>query len=467
MLPVFDPFQFSSLSLDAQVSGHASARTLQDRQQSRLGRLVASAQQESKFYREHLKGMVPGLTPLHELPIVSRQILMDRFDDWVTDPQLRLGELRAFTSDPQRIGQAYLGEYLVWESSGSCHEPGIFVQNARTMAVYDALEVVRRSPPRPIQSWLDPMALTERLAFVGVTSGHFASAVSMHRLRELNPWRTPRMRSFSILQSNRLLVDALNAFAPTVIATYPTVAAMLTDEVDHGALHCAPKEVWTGGETLSTTVRQRLEQVLGCAVRNSYGASEFLSIAWECARGQLHVNADWVILEPVDECGRPMPANQPSYSTLLTNLANQVQPLIRYDLGDQLTLHTERCACGCSLPVVEVLGRRDDALVMAARTGRAATVLPLALSTVLEDEAGVYDFYLRQVDDHTLELRLPLQGDEGEAALARCRRELNNFALAQELQPIRVIGKLGQIMPRGRSGKAQRIVAKRWGSESH
>lgn len=458
-MPVFDPFRFSSLSVDVLASGRSSAHALVDRQQSRLSMLLAATQQDSRFYREHLSGCVPGLTPLHELPSVSRQALMDRFDDWVTDPQLKLSELRVFTADPERIGHAYLGKYLVWESSGTHHEPGIFVQNAQTLAVYDALEVVRRSVPRPLQRWLDPLALTERIAFVGVTSGHFASAVSMQRARALSPWQAPFLRSFSILQSNRLLVEALNAFAPTVIATYPTVAAMLADEAERGALQFSPKEVWTGGETLSTTLRQKLEHVLGCAVRNSYGASEFMSIAWECDHGQLHANVDWVILEPIDERGRSMPAGEPSYSTLLTNLANYVQPLIRYDLGDQLTMHLERCACGCALPVIEVLGRRDDALVMAGRTGQPVTLLPLALSTVLEDEAGVFDFHLRQLDDHTLALRLPLQGVEGEQALARCRLELNKFALAQELQPIRVIGELGQEMPRGRSGKVQRIVS--------
>ncbi|MDI1245006.1 MAG: AMP-binding protein [Rhodoferax sp.] len=458
-MPIFDPLRFSSVSVDVLAGGRASGQALAELQSSRLSMLIAAAQQDSPFYREHLHGIVPGITPLDALPSASRHALMDRFDDWVTDPQLKLSALRAFTADPQRIGQAYLGKYLVWESSGTSHEPGIFVQNASTMAVYDALEVLRRSTPRPVQRWLDPLALTERIAFVGATSGHFASFVSMNRMRELNPWLAPFMRSFSILQSTRELVAALNAFAPTVLATYPSVAAMLADEADHGSLHFRPAEVWTGGENLSAAVRQRLECVLGCAVRNSYGASEFMSMAWECTQRRLHVNADWVILEPVDERGRPMPCNEPSYSTLLTNLANHVQPLIRYDLGDQLRMHAECCDCGCRLPVIEVSGRRDDVLVMAGRTGQAVTLLPMALSTVLEDEAGVFDFHLLQLDDHTLELRLPLDGAEGEKALALCRLELNKFALGQELQPIRVIGQLGQTMPRGRSGKAKRIVA--------
>ena len=69
-------------------------------------------------------------------------------------------------------------------------------------------------------------------------------------------------------------------------------------------------------------MRRRLELSLGCAVRNSYGASEFMSIAWECGQASLHVNADWVILEPVDEQGQPSARRGVSYSTLLTNLAN-------------------------------------------------------------------------------------------------------------------------------------------------
>ncbi len=458
-MPVFDPLRFSVVSVEVMASGRATAQALALRQRSRLSMLVAAAQYESPFYREHLRGIVPGITPLNALPSVSRQVLMERFDDWVTDPLLNLTEIRAFIADPQRIGQTYLGKYLVWESSGTSHEPGIFVQNAPAMAVYDALEVVRRSAPRPLQRWFDPLALTERIAFVGVTSGHFASIVTTQRLRELNPLLAPFMRSFSILQSNRFLVDALNQFAPTVIATYPTVAAMLADEVNRGALDFAPRELWTGGETLSAAVRQRLEQVFGCAVRNSYGASEFMSIAWECRSGRLHANADWVILEPVDEHGRPTPVGESSYSTLLTNLANVVQPLIRYDLGDQLTLHPGRCDCGSMLPVIEVLGRRDDSLVMAGRAGRPVTLLPLALTSLLEDEAGVFDFHVRQRDAHTLVLRLGLQGADGREALERCRLVLGKFALAHELQPVRVIGELGQPMPRGRSGKAQRIEA--------
>ena len=88
---------------------------------------------------------------------------MRHFDDWVTDPELRLDALRAFTTDRSRIAEPFLGRYVVWESSGSSGEPGIFVQDATAMAVYDALEALRRPELRPLRRLLDPWCLGERI----------------------------------------------------------------------------------------------------------------------------------------------------------------------------------------------------------------------------------------------------------------------------------------------------------------
>lgn len=459
MSTVFDPVRLGAVALDVVAASHATPDGIAARQTRRLARLLDAAQRGSRLYRERLKGRAVDSTPLHALAVVTRRELMQRFDDWVTDPRLKRDELCAFTADSARIGEPFLGRYVIWESSGTSGQPGIFVQDAQTMAVYDALEALRRSTPRPLARWMDPLYLSERMAFVGATTGHFASYVMLERLRQLNPWMAQTARSFSILQPSNALVEGLNAFAPTVLATYPTAAALLADEAVKGRLHVSVGEVWTGGETLSAVVRERIENGLGCTVRNSYGASEFLTIGWECAHGHLHANADWVILEPVDEHYRPVPASQPSCAVLLTNLANTVQPLIRYDLGDQITMHGERCACGSPLPVIEVQGRQDAALVMAGRDGKPVTLLPLALTTVLEDQAGVFDFQLRQQDEHTLVLRLGLPGTEGKAAMARCQAALRAFAAVHGIASFRVVEELGHPVPRGRSGKTCRVMA--------
>ena len=255
------------------------------------------------------------------------------------------------------------------------------------------------------------------------------------------------------------LVSALNAHRPTVLATYPSAAALLADEAQAGRLRIQPRCVMMGGETVSHAVRAHVARAFGAAVRASYGTSEFLPIAWECAHGHLHVNADWVLLEPVDAQHRPVAPGERSHSVLLTNLANTVQPLIRYDLGDRVRWHGTGCPCGSALPVIDVQGRHDDVMRVPAREpGQTVALLPLALCTVLEEQCGVCDFQLRQQGPATLVLRLPLHGQQAAAAIERCRDALQRFASAQGAEPIRVLAELGCQLPRGRSGKACRVA---------
>ncbi len=462
---VYDARHLQAAVLDVVAATHATPRLIGQRQQQRVLRLLEAAH-ESALYRERLGTGGPRASDLSRLAPVTRRELMQRFDDWVTDPALRLDELRDFLRDPARAGEPWLGRYVVWESSGTSGQPGVFVQDAQAMAVYDALEAVRHRPPcgpgrglLGVFSAFDVLGGSDRHALVTATGGHFASMVSFERLRRVNPWLGASSRCFSLLQPVDELVQALNAFQPTVLATYPTAAALLADEAEAGRLHIAPRCVMTGGEGMSQAVRERVARVFDAQVRGSYGTSEFLPIAWECAHGHLHVNEDWVLLEPVDEHYRPMPPGQRSHSVLLTNLANLVQPLIRYDLGDRIIWHGERCRCGSALPVIDVKGRSDDVMqVPGRRQGEMVSLLPMALCTVVEEECGVFDFQLRQQGPSTLVLRLPLRGEAAEAAIARCREALQHFALAQGALPIRVLGETGCDVPRGRSGKACRVA---------
>ncbi|HMM84554.1 phenylacetate--CoA ligase family protein [Azohydromonas sp.] len=457
--PAFDALRSARAMGEVLRDGTASAAELAQRQAQRLRALLDAARRGSRLYAQLHRG-ADAHTPLAALPAVTKPALMQRFDDWVTDPALRLDTLRAFVADPDRAADAWLGRYTVWESSGSSGEPGLFVEDPQAMAVYDALEWLRRARA-PAGGWFDPLRLARRQALVVATGGHFASHVSLQRLRRLNPWLGATLRSFSILQPLDALLAELQAWQPAVLATYPTAASMLGDAVDAGALRLTLAELDTGGETLGAALRARLTRQFGCAVRDHYGASEFLSIGWECAHGRMHMNTDWVILEPVDARGRPVPPGQLSHTTLLTNLANHVQPLIRYDLGDRLRWHDAPCPCGSALPAAEVVGRCDDALRMRGDDGRRVTLLPLALTTVLEDNAGVFDFQLRQRDARTLVLRLGGDAARSAAARERCHRALRAYAAALGLRRLAIVDETGHAPAHGRSGKVQRVIAAR------
>lgn len=458
MFNPFDGLQSGLAAIDVAAAAQAGAASLQARQQRRLAELLAAAAKGSRRYGALLKGRQAWAWRLHDLPVAHKAELMADFDGWVCDPALKLEALRDFTRDAARIGEDYLGRYTVWESSGSSGKPGIFVQDALAMSVYDGLEALRRPVLRPLQRLLDPFFLGERIAFVGAIDGHFASTVSIQRLRRLAPMLAPRITSLSFLQPMPELAEQLQAAAPTILATYPTAAVLLAQQQLAGYLDIAPQEVWTGGETLSPAMRALVQRAFGCPLANSYGASEFLALASECACGGLHLNSDWALLEAVDAAGHPVPAGEPGASCLLTNLANHVQPLIRYDLGDRVRFCAAPCACGSALPLIEVDGRSDDVLSLAAPDGATVQLLPLALCTVLEDVADLYDFQLRQEGPHALLLSTSLHGDAAATALARARPALLTFLAGQGVQGVRLRCESGVAVRPGRSGKLQRIV---------
>ena len=458
---VFDALRLTAVSLDVSAVQRLGAVDIRARQASRLRSLVKAARERSPLWRELLPPQpcaAAGQIDLAALPVVSKTQLMQRFDEGFTDPAIRQPELRAFLDDPKRVGEPFLGRYIAWESSGTSGEPGMFVQDAQAMAVYDALEALRRHTLHPLQRMLDPLYLNERVAFVGATGGHFASVVSVERLRRLNPWMGVAFHSLSILRPTAELVAELNALAPTVLATYPTAVALLAEQARAGALRIRPTEIWTGGETLTGDVRHHVERTFGCKVRNSYGASEFLSIGWECAQGRMHANTDWVILEPVDAQHRPVAPGEASHSMLLTNLANHVQPLIRYDLGDSLRIEPEPCACGSpSRDRRPGPPRRRAGVRRRCRKAR-----HLAAARVVDAARG-----------RGRRVRLPaaaarrahavparrLGGRRSRHALARCHATLANLARRDGLHGLRFVEEPGVPPQHGSSGKVRRVIA--------
>jgi phenylacetate-coenzyme A ligase PaaK-like adenylate-forming protein len=395
---------------------------------------------------------------------VEKAELMQHFDDWCTDRQIRRTSVEAFLGAPERLGEAYLGRYLVWTSSGTTGEPGIFVQDEQSLAAFDALDALRLhggpSAALPWTAW----AVAPRYAFAAATGGHFAGVASVARLQRiaaaapLMPWLAPALQTFSVQQPLAALGAELQAFAPSVLITYPSCADALAQAQAEGSIRLALSEVWVGGEQLSAEQRTRIHAAFGCPVHNNYGASEFYAMAWECAAGQLHLNHDWLILEPVDRQGRPVPPGEVSHSVLLTNLANRTQPLLRYRLGDSLRRLPGVCACGSRFPAIEVHGRADHTLVLRDAQQREVKLLPLALCTAIEEGAQVTRFQLLCTAPERLELRFEAGQAEPDAAFARARATLRSFLAAHGLHGVHIAHGRAPPLRSGRSGKLQRVL---------
>ena len=424
----------------------------------RFDELIRYARRHSPYYREAYCKLRKGHVAIADLPVVTKHELMAHFDDWVTDREITRSSLAAFLEKRSNIGERYLDRYCVWKSSGTSGEPGIFVQDAGALRVYDALVSAQLNTPALARNYAWGLyAEGGRAALITATNDHYASIATWRRAFTRNPW-LPSC-ALSVTESVTRLVAELNEFQPALLASYPTMLALLAAEQECGRLRIAPATLWAGGERLSPATQRRIEESLGAPVQIEYGASEALSIGYGCREGWMHVNADWVVLEAVDAQGNPTPPGELSHSTLLTNLANRVQPIIRYELGDRILVKPEPCACGNPLPAIQVEGRTDDVLTFRHRSGRPHSVLPMAIATVVEEAADVHYFQVAQVAPLRLTVRLKIADPwQREQAWSRIFAALHAFFVDQDIPGIEIALDDGEPVLCERSGKLRAVV---------
>ena len=420
----------------------------------RLDALVRHAREHSPFYRDLYAHLPRDGVALADLPSAGKPGLMAEFDRWCTDPRVRLRDIRAFLADPSRIGTRFLGEYWVWKSSGTSAAPGIFLQDSQAMAVYDAL-VAAQLEELPWSAAARALAGGGRAALVVATGGHFASIASWERLHRALPGMDTR--AFSILAPLDDLVAGLNAYRPAILAGYASMLAILAAVRRAGRLAIEPALIWSGGERLGAAARRGIEGAFGCTLANEYGASECLSIAHECRQGWQHLHSEWVLLEGIEADGRPTPPGRLSHGTLVTNLANWLQPIIRYRLCDRILAAAQPCACGSVLPAFRVEGRDERTLVFDRGEGAPVRLAPLAIEAVVEAAAGGHPFQVAQVSPGRLALRF--EGVKRGAALRRgAARALRSWLATQALARVEVVQDEAAPHRERRSGKLRTVV---------
>lgn len=470
----------TGIAWDIWRAGRASPDAIARRQRDRLGTLVECARSSSPYYRRLYRDVPETVTDLAanlgELPPVGKRELMENFDDWMTDPHITLAGLKKYlVGDASRIGGLYRGQYLVMTTSGSTGEPAVLVHDRTSLQVANLLGPIRER--RTLMTAAEARAFLRRglrAAALIADGDHFAGVVLTEAARRRSARIGRRVRVFSVLRPLPDLVADLNDFQPTVLYGYPSAFLQLASEQKSGRLNIRPVLAVASGEGLAAPAGADIEAALGCRVTVRYLASEALALTSRCRQGLLHVNADWNIVEPVDDAFRPVPAGELSHTVLVTNLANRVQPLIRYNLGDRVQLDAGPCTCGSPFPTLRVEGRSGDVLSFAAGAaldrealdgavldrktgpdgarpdggvldqqsaldGKVVTVLPLALGTVIEETAGVRRFQAIRTGPRSLTVRLEFGPDAVPADVqAAVGKRLGAFFAAQGADGVEV-----------------------------
>jgi phenylacetate-CoA ligase len=363
----------------AQMSREQGPRTeLARHQQQRLEVVVRHAATHSPFYRRQFAEtgtLDDGPAQLARLPVLDKSLLMEHFDELVCDPRLRRDELLNWAGRMTH-DQLYLDRYRVMLTSGSSGRPGLFIYDAPGWRSIMAGLLCSTT-------WkgLRPTLPRQRMAFVAAAGpshiGRQAATMAsgLHRVLVL-PITLPLPR----------LVEALNQFQPTYLQAYPSAAMWLVDEQHAGRLRVSPQILVTVAELRTAEMTRRLQEAFEVRPFDLYGSTEGL-FGSECEQHQgIHLFEETTLVENVDPDGQPVPAGQPGARLLVTNLYNLVQPLLRLEVTDLVTLHPDPCPCGRVLARMNTIyGRSDDVLSLCARDGGQVAVHPLHFALLTRD----------------------------------------------------------------------------------
>lgn len=411
------------------------------RQRDRLADLVGYAREHSVYYRNRYRELPARVEDPSLLPVTHKAELMAHFDAWVSDPAVTLDTVTAHLADPGRIGELINDRYLVTTTSGTSGTRGIFVLDDRYWAVATALM------PVILRRWLTATDLARIIARQGrfaqliATGGHYVSYAANRRTQRRGR-AGGQLRVFSVHTPMDQLVPQLNEFDPALLWGYASVVALLADEQAAGRLQIRPTLVICAAEGLPPAEYDKIADTFGCPVRNLYGSTESGYAAYGCTHGWLHLLPGWTILEPVDDDYQPTPPGVQSHTVLLTNLANRVQPVLRYDLGDSILIRPDRCLCGDPAPAIQVQGRAADVLTFPATNAdqeSTVQVAPLAFGSLVDRVPAVTTFQIVQTAPTRLRVRLDTTAD-ADPTLVRYRvlREIQGLLASYHLGHVTV-----------------------------
>src|SRR5215218_809165 len=100
---------------------------LEEHQGRALRLLREHAYARSPFYGRFHRGLADR--PLSELPVLSKEMVMERFDELVTDPTVRLADVEAHLATLSGGDELLDGRYRVASTSGSTGRRGLFLWN--------------------------------------------------------------------------------------------------------------------------------------------------------------------------------------------------------------------------------------------------------------------------------------------------------------------------------------------------
>jgi phenylacetate-CoA ligase len=196
---------------------------------------------------------------------------------------------------------------------------------------------------------------------------------------------------------------SLNEFQPEFLVGFPSSVFEICQIAKAKGLKYKGKAkvFFPTAETVLAEHRQVISEVLGCKLVDQYASSEGAPFILECTAGHLHIHPLTGTFEVVDHNLEPSLSGQ----MLVTSFTTHGTPLIRYQIGDSITLadSTQQCACGSIFPLVERIEGRTNDYILSPTHGK---VNLGNISNSTKDTKGIVCFQLIQDKVDNIEVKL-------------------------------------------------------------
>jgi phenylacetate-CoA ligase len=196
----------------------------------------------------------------------------------------------------------------------------------------------------------------------------------------------------------------LARFRPACLIGYPSTLSLFSRMLLRRGLRLTGigiRAVVCTGEVLLSDQRAAIAECTGARVANRYACREAGLVAQECPDGRLHVAAEGLIVEVLDE--REDPVVEGPGEIVVTHLESRATPFLRYRTGDIGERSSVACRCGRTLPVLaEIRGRTTDFVV----TPDGRWLHGLSLIQAVRETAGVDRYRIDQEDVDELRVRI-------------------------------------------------------------
>jgi len=368
---------YKKLREEKRKNRNLSLDELKQYQKERYANFINFAIKNSEYYNKTL-GNIPGVTDINNirnLPIINKEILRNNISDVIVKTNEKLGR--------SKTGGTTGKSLEVRNFYRNTQERFAFLDDFRSRFGYTLGKKT---------AWFSGKAILTQ------------KDIKKNRFWKTDPFYKIRYYSTFHIKEEYLkfYVDDLIKFCPEYLVGFPSTMLEIAKYGIRNNCNFPEntiKAIFPTAETITAESRFYIEKFFKTKLYNQYASSEGAPFIFECVKGNLHLELQSGVFEVLDDDNQPTKSGR----LVVTSFTNEGTPLIRYDIGDSITLEddSKSCNCGNHNPLVkEILGRIDD-YIYSPENGK----INLGnVSNTLKDTKGIIRFQAIQNEINVVEI---------------------------------------------------------------